>query len=275
MLAEQRERLADRPGVDLEVGRSRASRRRGPAFGGRGMRRASACGGAGARRRRAAAPSARRRSGRAARWPRRRAAARCALEELLDERRVEHHHEPLVEQRAERHRVAVAAPAGLEEPGPPTMKPSVCSARGSRGPGGRPCSAVEIDGGACSVVDIVTRDRCTRANSARTPGSAPARPRRSPRGRRASAGAPAAGSSDLVIVTFRSGRRARARPIRSARQPASSSIALARDDHGRTAREVARADAHRSARARVLEVAPAGSWPPASRSSTYSSCTSG
>ena len=39
-----------------------------------------------------------------------------ALEQLLDQRRVEHHHEPLVEQRPERDHVAVAPAAGVDEP---------------------------------------------------------------------------------------------------------------------------------------------------------------
>ena len=41
-----------------------------------------------------------------------------ALEDLFDQRRFEHHHEARVEDRPERHRVAVPAPAGLEKPWP-------------------------------------------------------------------------------------------------------------------------------------------------------------
>jgi hypothetical protein len=41
-----------------------------------------------------------------------------SLEQLLDQRRMEHHHESLVEKRAERHSIAVPAPAGVDETGP-------------------------------------------------------------------------------------------------------------------------------------------------------------
>ena len=141
------------------------------------------------------------------------------------------------------------------------MKPTVCSARGSRGPGGSAGSR----GGHRSC-----GDRCIPASSAQegpSAGLGPARPRPCRRGRRASAGAPA-GSSRPGAVDSRSARRRRAaaRRARAARQPASSSIrSLATTTAGwRRGRRSARACWRRAG---VLEVAIAAG-PPAARSST-------
>ena len=60
-----------------------------------------------------------------------------ALEHLLDQLGVEHHHEALVEQRPERDRVAVAAPAGLQEARAAEHEAGGLEQARERGPGGR------------------------------------------------------------------------------------------------------------------------------------------
>ena len=113
--------------------------------------------------------------------------------------------------------------------GPLNMKPErLQAARGRRGPGGRP---------GCAGGHRHARSLHTGNLGSGRRGSAPARPRPCPRGRRASAGAPAARSSGRVIVTFRSGSTCSSSPDSSARQPGSSSIrSLATTTAGRLAR---------------------------------------
>ena len=249
MRGQQRERLADRPRVDLEIGR--AAHRLGvglhPAAVER--RRASASGGAGARRRRAAAPSARRRSARASRWPRRRGAARRALEQLLDQRRVEHHHELAVEQRAERDRVAVPAAAGVDEPGEqPNMKPAVWTIRGSRGPGGmRGSSAACVGAGArCGEAwpSLLRSGYCGACDAAALPLEVGER--QLVRRRAIEAG---------VTRDAQVGVDVQQLAAASSRQPGSSSIrSVATTTAGRSARSPG-ADPDRAAGAGVVEVA--------------------
>ena len=108
------------------------------------------------------------------------------------------------------------------------------------------------------MADIVTPDRCTPASSAQeAPTGACDAAALSPRS--ASVSWWAGGwVSACVIVTFKSGSTCSRSPDPSARQPGVFVHPLAGDDDAGTFGEVAGADAHRAARARVLEVAPAG-----------------
>ena len=114
---QQRERLAHRPGVDLEVGR--AAHRVGEGLHAPAVER---------RQHQPAVAQVlgaveQQHGALADHGPEHRVGLAGAellarsLKELLDERRVEHHHEPAVEQGPERHRIAEAAPAGVDEPG--------------------------------------------------------------------------------------------------------------------------------------------------------------